>query len=175
MVINYKAMITQWINGTTNSINYVLGNVYIGLTSSTLNNPTAPLVIQADGNGRGFLIRLTSTNYFDVVCGTVVKGLRGVSSGANVPFALTNEDDVFFSAGSTERIRLKAAGQIGVGTAAPNANAILDISSTTMAFMPPRMTTTQKNAVGTPTEGMVVMDTTSHKLNYYSDSAWVEL
>ena len=32
-------------------------------------------------------------------------------------------------------------GNVGIGTPTPNANAILDITSTTKAFMPPRMTT----------------------------------
>ena len=63
-------------------------------------------------------------------------------------------------------------GNVGIGTTSPNANAILDVTSTTKAFMPPRMTTTQRNAVSSPTAGMVVYNSTTNKLNVYTGSAW---
>ena len=53
-----------------------------------------------------------------------------------------------------------------------NANAILDAQSTTKAFMPPRMTTTQKNAISSPTAGMQVFDTTLNSMSYYDGTAW---
>lgn len=63
-------------------------------------------------------------------------------------------------------------GRVGIGTTAPNANAILDVTSTTMAFMPPRMTTVQKGNVASPTAGMVVYDSTLNKLCVYTGAAW---
>lgn len=63
-------------------------------------------------------------------------------------------------------------GNKGIGTNAPNENAILDVTSTTKAFMPPRMTTTQKNAIAIPTAGMVVYDTDTNKLCIYTGAAW---
>lgn len=62
--------------------------------------------------------------------------------------------------------------RLGIGTASPNANAALDVSSTTKAFMPPRMTTTQKNAIPSPAAGMVVYDSTLAKLCVYTGAAW---
>ncbi len=54
-----------------------------------------------------------------------------------------------------------------------DANAILDVQSTTLASKPlPRQTTTQKTAVGTPTEGMMSFDTTIHAPSYYDGSNW---
>ena len=70
-----------------------------------------------------------------------------------------------------ERMRINSAGNVGIGTAAPNANALLDVTSTTKAFMPPRMTTTQKNAIASPTAGMMVYDSTLNKLSLYT-TAW---
>ncbi len=52
------------------------------------------------------------------------------------------------------------------------ASAILDLTSTTKGFLPPRMTTTQKNAIGTPAQGLMVFDTTLVKLCVYSGTAW---
>ena len=65
---------------------------------------------------------------------------------------------------------IENTGNIGIG-GTPNANAILDVTSTTKAFMPPRMTTAQKSAIATPTAGMVVYDSTLNKLCVYT-TAW---
>jgi hypothetical protein len=59
--------------------------------------------------------------------------------------------------------------------AAPVASAILDIRSTTRGFLPPRMTTTQKNAIASPATGLVVYDSTTNKLCCYNGSTWNDL
>lgn len=70
---------------------------------------------------------------------------------------------------------ITAAGNCFIGRTigAGNANAILDVYSTTKAFMPPRMTTTQKNNIASPTEGMIVWDLTGHVLSYYNGTSWI--
>ena len=52
------------------------------------------------------------------------------------------------------------------------ASAILDVQSTTKGFLPPRMTTTQKNAIASPATGLMVFDTTLAKLCVYTGAAW---
>ncbi len=76
-----------------------------------------------------------------------------------------------FSVGSGDRLTITANGNVGIGTASPNANAILDAQSTTKAFIPPRMTSTQRDAVASPTAGMVIYNSTTNKLNVYT-TAW---
>jgi len=51
-------------------------------------------------------------------------------------------------------------------------SAILQADSTTKGFLPPRMTTTQKNAIASPAAGLVVYDTTLGKLCVRTASAW---
>ncbi len=46
--------------------------------------------------------------------------------------------------------------QVGIGTTSPDASAVLDVSSTTKVFLPPRMTETQMNAIISPAEGSMV-------------------
>jgi hypothetical protein len=58
-----------------------------------------------------------------------------------------------------------------INTTSVNASAILQSDSTTKGFLPPRMTTTQKNAIATPAAGLVVYDTTLNKLCVYT-TAW---
>jgi hypothetical protein len=80
-----------------------------------------------------------------------------MSNGVNVP---------------SEVMRITHKYNVGIGTVTPNDNAILDVASTTKAFMPPRMTTTQRDAIPTPTEGMVVYNLTTHVLNFYNGTIW---
>ena len=51
----------------------------------------------------------------------------------------------------------------------------LTINSTTKGFLPPRMTTTQKNAIASPAAGLVVYDSTTNKLCCYNGSTWNDL
>lgn len=60
---------------------------------------------------------------------------------------------------------------IGSNTAI-NTSAALQIDSTTRGFLPPRVTTVEKNAIGTPGTGLVVYDTTLNKLCVYTGAAW---
>jgi hypothetical protein len=71
-----------------------------------------------------------------------------------------------------EALRISSAGNIGIGTVSPDANSILDLTSNTKAFLPPRMTTTEMNAISSPVEGMVIYNTTTHSLYFRNSSAW---
>jgi len=68
-------------------------------------------------------------------------------------------------------MRVHNNGNVGVGTATPSATAILELASTTKGFAPPRMTTTQRLAMGT-IQGLFVFDITTQKLYCYNGSAW---
>jgi hypothetical protein len=57
--------------------------------------------------------------------------------------------------------------KVGIGTTNPMG--ALDITSTTGAFMPPRMTTAQRNAL-TPLEGMMIYNITTGKFQGYQSS-----
>lgn len=63
---------------------------------------------------------------------------------------------------------LTAANTLMVNTTAINASAIAQFDSGTRGFLPPRMTTTQKNAIASPAAGLVVFDTTLGKLCVFS-------
>lgn len=67
--------------------------------------------------------------------------------------------------------------QVGIGTVTPDASSVLDVSSTTQGMLTPRMTTTQRNAITTPANGLIVYDTTLKSFYYYDTtiSAWVSM
>jgi len=66
-------------------------------------------------------------------------------------------------------------GEVGIGTATPHASALLDLTSTTKAFLPPRMTTVQRNAISPVTAGLVIYNTTINQLETYTGSGWSAL
>jgi hypothetical protein len=84
-----------------------------------------------------------------------------------------------FATGSaaTERMRITSAGKVGIGTSSPDATAILDVSSTTAGFLPPRMSTAERDAIGggAPQEGLILYNVTTDKLQVFSAGAWVNL
>ena len=60
--------------------------------------------------------------------------------------------------------------QIGIGTVTPEASSILDVTSTNKGFLTPRMTTVQRNAISSPTNGLMVYDTDLHSFQYYDSN-----
>ena len=53
--------------------------------------------------------------------------------------------------------------------------ALLAIDSTNQGFLPPRMTTAQKNAIATPAAGLMVYDTDLNQMSYYNGTTWVNI
>ncbi len=67
--------------------------------------------------------------------------------------------------------------QMGINStgAAPNSSAMLDVSSTTKGLLPPRMTSAQKTAIASPTDGLLVFDTNTQSYWFRQSGAWTEL
>jgi hypothetical protein len=62
----------------------------------------------------------------------------------------------------------------GTYTAADPA-ALLDLQSTTQGFLPPRMTTAERDAIPAPPEGLLIYNTTTRCTNFFIGSNWQEL
>jgi hypothetical protein len=63
-----------------------------------------------------------------------------------------------------------AFSQIGIGTNVPSSSSELDISSSNMGLLIPRMTTIQRNAIVSPSASMTVYDTDVDLYYYFSTS-----
>jgi hypothetical protein len=71
-----------------------------------------------------------------------------------------------------------AAGPIYVGGGVGNANnpaAALQVDSTSQGFLPPRMTSTQRDGISSPPQGLIIYNTTAVKLQCYNGSGWQNL
>jgi hypothetical protein len=59
--------------------------------------------------------------------------------------------------------------------AAPDAKAMLDISSNAKGILIPRMTQAERDAIASPPSGLLVFNTNSNSFQYYGGSVWVNI
>lgn len=64
-----------------------------------------------------------------------------------------------------------AQNNVGIGTTTPSPDAALEVRSTNQGVLVPRLTTTQRNAIATPTEGLLVYDTDVNCFFFYESTA----
>jgi hypothetical protein len=68
--------------------------------------------------------------------------------------------------------------QVGVGTSTPATTAQLEVNSTTKGFLPPRLTYSQRNAIVSPAQGLMIYCTTcgsNGEMQVYNGSAWTNM
>jgi hypothetical protein len=61
-------------------------------------------------------------------------------------------------------------GQVGINTSNPQA--VLDINSTTSGILIPRLTTTERNAIVSPVNSMMIYNSTLNEFQYYLNTEW---
>jgi hypothetical protein len=92
----------------------------------------------------------------------------GSAEGTNLRFLTT----IAGATSATERMRTSETGGILIGTTTDVPSAILTLSSTTKGLRLPVLTTVQRDAISSPAEGIVIFNTTTNKLNFYTGAAW---
>lgn len=105
----------------------------------------------------------------------ITTGGKNTIIGASISGLATSLSNTIILADGDGVIRYycNSAGSTGIGTTTPNASAKFDVSSTTQGVLLPRMTTTQKNAISSPAEGLEVYDLTLHQKSYYNGTTWI--
>ncbi len=61
---------------------------------------------------------------------------------------------------------------ISESTITPDGSAILELRSTLRGFLPPRLTTAERNAIASPATGLFVFNTSTGSLDYFNGSVW---
>lgn len=64
---------------------------------------------------------------------------------------------------------------VGIGTDTPDDSAVLDLTSTTQGFLLPRMTTVQRDAIGTPATLLLIWNTTDEEFQFWDGNSWESL
>lgn len=122
-------------------------------------------------NGNGFELNSNNVTYFS----STNTYFRGFQSGAQ--FRYQNASNVDAWATIPDATVPYAWGRKlcltgGTTITVPDASAVLDIQSTTMGLLIPRMTTAQRDLIATPAIGLLIFNTTTNRLNIY-DGAWI--
>jgi hypothetical protein len=154
---------------TISNTPYPSRSISIDILNSNIN-------LLAGGFGEGMFIggRLTSTrtatNYVqpDGLYGTGSSKISPYDSAGNVIVQAANNGNRSICLRPLQSVLI---GDITTGNGTVY-NAILRCDSTDKGFMPPRMTTTQKNAIASPTAGLMVFDTTLVKLCVHNGTTW---
>jgi hypothetical protein len=145
---------------TDNTVNSVASN------SSFVNNVGVSLLAHATART---LVRygIALGGYGELLCNNGDSGNPTgfiIGSDLNIP--------ILFGTNNLFRMTLTGGGNLIIGATSGNTNAILELVSTSKAFIPPKMTTAQRDAIGSPVSGMVVYNTSTNVLNFYNGSAW---
>jgi hypothetical protein len=133
-----------------------------------LSNAGVPRVFTGFNNGNGQEFRFNnfaSGGYIDFLIGST-SGLR-IANTRNILINTTTDAGFRLDVNGTARIQSKLS--VGTPTAA---SAVMEVTSTTQGFLPPRMTNAQMLAIAAPAAGLIVYDTTNNKHCGYNGTAW---
>ena len=138
----------------------------VGSTGNVLINTTTDAGFKLDVNGTA---RATS-----FTIGTF--NVLDYGNGCRLNYASGAQKVNIYSNTSGGGLTLHNSGNASIGSEATEVtSAILNVPSTTKGFLPPRMTTTQKNAIATPATGLMVYDTTLNLISVYNGTTWITL
>ena len=71
---------------------------------------------------------------------------------------------------------LNAQVKIGDNPATIDASALLEVESTSKGFLPPRMTTAQRDIIGSPVEGLIIYNTDNKCLEFFNvNHEWISV
>ena len=141
-----------------------LGDYYLDMISGNVHYKNSVSTWQLTGNIKG------PQGAQGIVGAQGVQGLNGSlingTSVGNTPFWdgaqwVVNSSNIFNNGTS-----------VGIGTTSPNASAKLEIASTTQGFLLPRMSNAQRDAITSPTIGLVIYNTTTNCLNFFTGTNW---
>lgn len=170
------------MDATTGAITAAAGNVALNSTGIKITNSGSVSFINFfEGANQSGAIQSSSSALLFYSIGLSAESYVGFSSLAAIGGASSNHFgalDLHTSSSAANLILWSESGdpvsfKIG-GSGSAATSAILELSSTTGALLFSRMTSTQRDAL-TPTNGMVIYNSTTDKLQVRAAGAWVDL
>jgi hypothetical protein len=155
-------------SNTTGDGNTAIGGEALALNTSGSSNTAI---------GAGALSS-NSTGEFNTAIGYLANvGSDSLANATAIGNGAIVESSNTIQLGNTDVTNVKTSGTLtaagmGLGVSAPNASAILEASSTTQGFLPPRLTTTERDAIANPVAGLTIWNSTNTQLEVYDGSYW---
>jgi hypothetical protein len=160
--------------GAANTLVYSIfnnGNVGINTTTDAGFKLDVNGTARVSGNVTGLKFVATNNGDSFMVNGF---GVLDYGDGCRINYATGAQKVTIYSNVSGGGMSLHNSGNVSIGsTATEVTSAILNVPSTTKGFLPPRMTTTQKNAIASPAAGLMVYDTTLNLMSVYNGTSWI--
>jgi hypothetical protein len=171
-LVNYTAMSHAGPFNASNNPNYFDGLL-------VFNTATGVAGIGADSVYPGYYYYRNTTTTVNGGHWVSLKGINGATGATGLLSSGTAAGNTPYWNGTNWILNganfYNNGSNIGVGTVTPDASAKLDVNSTVQGFLPPRMTTAQRNAIVSPANGLQIYNSTTGCLNFYSGSAWYEV
>lgn len=118
-------------------------------------------------------LRISGTLEASVASAQIIENGLGALQIAGAEISSFIEFHVGTGAGLFNIMTLDAtAAVIGNAAAAASLSAVLELVSTDRGFLPPRMTTTQRNGIGSPSTGLQIDNSTTNELQRYNGTSW---
>jgi hypothetical protein len=165
----------MWVNGSMNLGSSPSTAAKLSIKGSGATSATTSLLVQNSAGTQNLNVKDNG----EIVVGAANSGFKyrsgvgldlgQVTSSGGGGWIVQMWDDEY-----SKRYAVFSANGVQFGdnlTGLTNTSAQLSADSTTKGFLPPRMTTTQKNAISTPASGLQVYDSTVNRASVYS-TAW---
>jgi hypothetical protein len=130
------------IKANGSAVGLLLPRLTTAQRDASIKSPSAGLVIY-NSSTNALEVAVSGSLWLNVINGTTTAATSGVSS---------------------------STGNVGIGTTSPDANAALDVKSTTKGFLLPQ-SSTDPNGV----EGMIYYNSASDTVKLYNGSSWIAL
>ena len=147
---------------SSGSANGTCGLILEADTSNTATETSTPFIkLTTDAGSTLSQINIEDSNYL------LISNQSSTGLGGGLIFK-TN-----VNSNALERMRIENNGNVGIGVSTPSK--VLDITSTTGGFLPPRMSATQRDSIGTKVAGEIIYNTTTNKLQCWNGTLWNDL
>ena len=182
-------------NNTGAALGTATDSTFIQVPGPTANTPITAIYLESSTANVGIGTttpagRLHAVNSYTnssdatIIAGGNIPGINLRASGGGrfsilSNFGATNTTSLAAATGTSnpaEVMRIDhASGALIMGTGAPNDAAQLQVDSATRGFLPPRLTTTQRNGIATPPDGLMLYNSTANRLQVRSAGAWASV
>jgi hypothetical protein len=149
------------------------------LTSGGYGSPTWTSILPVANGGTGS----STQNFVDLSNSQTISGTKtfndyltiasttsssSTTSGAFILAGGAGIGGNVYVGGNVNTAGSLTANTASIGTNSPNANAILDLSSTTKGLMLPRLTVDQRDAISSPAEGLTIFNSDAGALEVFA-------